>query len=446
MLIRFSVENYKSFKERQVFSMAAGKQTRHPSHCLTINGKRLLKSSFFFGANASGKSNFVHALDFMRKIVLQGTKEIRYGDSYFRIDPKWKDKPGVFQVDFMQNCKIYQYGFAISYYSRKIHAEWLYRIDSSDKEICIFERNAENKIESSLILSSNAKLRYKIYAEDLNDDELFLREICSKNLKDDKGFADFFDTFLWFTNIEVIYPSSHVLNQEKFLFQTGSESADSLADLFRYFDTGIKGIKKKKLPVERAFAFLPDEVRKNLLDDLSQKMISGNGRLVRVAFEESQFDVFMEKDHMVAEKIMLDHGNSEDLFEMSDESDGTKRLFDLLPIYKLSQTEKVIIIDELDRSLHSKLTEQYIDLYFKYTEGKRSQIICTTHDTNIMNLRLLRQDEIWFVERGLDQASKLYSLSDFKERFDKNILNDYLLGRYGAIPCFNDNDLPGDEK
>ena len=97
MLIRFAVENYNSFKGQQVFSMVAGKQTRHASHCFTVEGKRLLKSSFFFGANASGKSNFVRALDFMRRVTLMGVGAMRYNDRFFRIDPVCKEKPGVFQ-------------------------------------------------------------------------------------------------------------------------------------------------------------------------------------------------------------------------------------------------------------------------------------------------------------------------------------------------------------
>ena len=137
---------------------------------------------------------------------------------------------------------------------------------------------------------------------------------------------------------------------------------------------------------------------------------------------------------------MLDHGNPTELFELSDESDGTKRLFDLIPLYEFGKKEKIIIVDELDRSFHSKLTEEYIKRFFEITKEKSCQLICTTHDLNLMDLRILRQDEIWFVEREIDHSTRIYSLSDYKQRFDKNILNDYLIGRYGAIPCFQDNE------
>ena len=159
-----------------------------------------------------------------------------------------------------------------------------------------------------------------------------------------------------------------------------------------------------------------------------------------------QFEISVEDGELYAEKIMLDHGNSEELFELSDESDGTKRLFDLIPLYESGQKGKIIVVDELDRSFHSKLTEEYIKRFFEITKENSCQLICTTHDLNLMDLRILRQDEIWFIEREEDHSSRIYSLSDYKQRFDKNILNDYLIGRYGAIPCFRDNEWKVDSE
>lgn len=104
MLIRFSVENYMSFKEQQIFSMAAGKSSRHPSHIVSVGTNRLLKSSFIFGANAAGKSNFIHAVDFMRQLVTTGdSKSGRSRDRYFRIDPSYSKRPGVFQIEIAAN-------------------------------------------------------------------------------------------------------------------------------------------------------------------------------------------------------------------------------------------------------------------------------------------------------------------------------------------------------
>ena len=447
MLIRFAVENYNSFKEQQVFSMAAGKQTRHSSHCFTVDGKRLLKSSFFFGANASGKSNFVRALDFMRRVTIMGSRAMRYDDRFFRIDPVCKEKPGVFQIDFVAEQTIFSYGFAINYLTHEFCAEWLYRIDSSEKETCIFERELGKQIITDLRLNKKSELRFNIYCEDLKVDELLLNEVGNKNIDEDSDLRDFIVAYEWFKNLIVVYPDSHAHNKNDFFLNPASNT-DSMVDMLRAFDTGIEEIKKGKQLAEKAFSFLPDEVKKEVLNDLEQTMRSKlqDGARCKIEIGDYQFEISIENGEIIAEKIMLDHGNPAELFELSDESDGTKRLFDLIPLYEFGQKGKIIVVDELDRSFHSKLTEEYIRRFFEITKERPCQLICTTHDLNLMDLRILRQDEIWFVEREKDHSSRIYSLSDYKRRFDKNILNDYLIGRYGAIPCFQDNEWQVDSE
>lgn len=446
MLIRFAVENYNSFKDQQVFSMVAGKQTRHASHYVTVHGKRLLKSSFFFGANASGKSNFVQALDFMRRVTLAGTKAIRHSDRYFRIDPTYKERPGVFQIDFISDGVVFSYGFAISYLTHTIDAEWLYRLDSSEKEFCLFEREHGKPIYTELSLNKMSEMRFKIYGEDLKETVPFLTEIGNKNLDPESGLLDFFTAYSWFKTLAIIYPNSRAHNKHNFYLNPTSNT-NSMANLLRAFDTGIEGIKKGRQPAEKAFSFLPDEIKKDLLNDIEQerKRLQENDHLT-IEIGDHQFVFSIEDDEIFAEKIMLDHGNPSELFEISDESDGTKRLFDLIPLYELGKKSGIIIVDELDRSFHSKLTQEFIRLFFEFTKDAPSQLVCTTHDLNLMDLKILRQDEIWFVEREKDHSSKIYSLSDYKQRFDKNILNDYLIGRYGAIPCFQDNEWQVNEE
>lgn len=447
MLIRFAVENYNSFKERQIFSMVAGKQTRHPSHCVTVNGKRLLKSSFFFVANASGKSNFVRALDFMRRVTLIGVKAIRYNDRFFRIDSKYKEKPGIFQIDFIVENIVFSYGFAINYLTREFCTEWLYRLDSSGKETCIFDRKQGETIITGLQLNKISKLRFNIYCEDLKADELLLYEIGNKKLDKDSALYDFIVAYEWFKNLIVVYPDSHTHNKNDF-FLNPTFDTDSMIDMLRAFDTGIEKITKGKQPAEKAFSFLPEQVKNDILDDIEQTMKDNlqNQARCKIEIGNYQFEISIENGEIFAEKIMLNHGNPKELFELSDESDGTKRLFDLIPLYEFGQKGKIIVIDELDRSFHSKLTEEYIKRFFEIIKEHSCQLICTTHDLNLMDLQILRQDEIWFVERESDHSTRIYSLSDYKQRFDKNILNDYLIGRYGAIPYFQDNEWQVNDK
>ena len=147
-----------------------------------------------------------------------------------------------------------------------------------------------------------------------------------------------------------------------------------------------------------------------------------------------------ENGEIVYSKMLLNHGNADDLFEYSDESDGTQRLFDLIPIFFAQKQNRVILIDEIDRSLHTNLTRRFLELFFSAAKNQFSQLIATTHDSNLLDLDLLRQDEIWFVERKKDHSSTIFSLNKFKERFDKKIEKEYLLGRYGAIPIWDDLD------
>ncbi len=138
-------------------------------------------------------------------------------------------------------------------------------------------------------------------------------------------------------------------------------------------------------------------------------------------------------------KIGLTHRNEKKeniVFDAEDESDGTRRLLDFIPaLHQLAKTNATFIIDELDRSLHSKLTINIFNLFYELATSNRSQLIATTHESLLLDLELFRKDEIWFVEKS-NNESRLYSLDEFKVRNDKIINKDYLLGRYGAIPIF----------
>ena len=136
--------------------------------------------------------------------------------------------------------------------------------------------------------------------------------------------------------------------------------------------------------------------------------------------------------------MMQNHGNAQDLFEYADESDGTQRLFDLIPLFYEHQGNRVIFIDEIDRSLHTNLTRRFLELFYTLTEEADCQIIATTHDSNLLDLDLVRQDEIWFIKRLEDHSSQIYSLNRYKERYDKKIDKEYLLGRYDAVPVFDE--------
>ena len=445
MLVSFSVENFMSYKDRQTFSMIAGKQTRHGNHILEVKGKRLLKGSFFFGANAAGKSNLFSAIRFAKNIVMNGLRKNVLTNKHFRIDKEYANKPGVFQFDIFSNGHFYSYGFAISYINAIVEEEWLYQCDST--EMVIFERSIENGksiITTDFHFSDKEnRQKFDIFSDNVPDDKLFLSEIAERKLIEQDDFIAYKDVKSWITNLLILTPHSRYLNKTGML--SDEKKAESLVDLLRDFDTGIESITLKRENMENVLDFLPREVKETLIQEIEESFndmdVEKRAREIGISIDGSLFRFKKEGNQIFASQLMMNHGNNDDPFKLADESDGTQRLFDLIPIYQAGKQSRVIFIDELDRSFHTKLVIKYIEQFYQTTSGMESQLIASVHDSNVMDLSLLRQDEIWFVERQPDHSSKIYSLNRFQARFDKKVAKDYLLGRYGAIPCFSQLDV-----
>lgn len=444
MLIRFTVENYRSFNERQVFSMAAGKHTRHKEQVVVANGKRLLKAGVVFGANAAGKSNLIKAINFGKNVALKGIKNSMTMNRHFRIDPMAINRPGVFQYDFLSNGHIYSYGFAISYTKNIFLSEWLYLCDDN-KEICIFDRAEGESISTDLrFTNAEDEQRFTIYADDVTDNTSFLAEICSHKLRAIEEFDSFFDVLDWFTSLIIIFPQTKYSDLGQ-LFK--NDENNSFGKMLNYFDTGIEEVITAVKPIEEVLAFLPDNIKNNVIHDIQEGFDEDNKKTttVDVTIIGKRFSFTKKDGVIVGSQLTMNHGNPTDLFELDDESDGTRRLFDLIPLYQKGKENFVIFVDEIDRSFHTKLTVEFLQKFFKKTDGIKTQIIVTLHDSNVMNLNIFRQDEIWFVERKEDHSSEIYSLNKFKERFDHSVAKDYLLGRYGAVPNFGIEDWNQEE-
>lgn len=438
MLIRFSVENYRSFNERQIFTMAAGKQSRHKNHIVLANGKRVLKGGILFGANASGKSNLIKAINFGKNIVFSGVNAGNTINRNFRVDSESVTRPGVFQYDIFKNNHFYSYGFAISYLTSKIISEWLYLIDD-DKEVVIFERDETGKISTDIKYKDEEIVkRFEIYSEDVEDNKTFLIKMASTKLREYIELKPYFDVCDWFKSLIIVFPQTKFDDIRQFLVD---DSLESVGRLLKFFDTGIESLSGAEKPIEETLSFLPEHIRNSIIEDVQNSYANeekgSRPQFIELTVAGRRISCRQESDGTIfASQLVMNHGNQNDMFDLVDESDGTRRLFDLIPLYKKGRQDCVIIVDELDRSFHTKLTIEYIQKFYERTLGANSQLIVTLHDSNVMNLNLLRQDEIWFVERKEDHSTEIYSLSKFKERFDHSVAKDYLLGRYGAVPNF----------
>lgn len=445
MLKRFIVENFSSYRDENILELTAGRTELHPNHIFEYPNQKIkiLKSAVIYGANASGKSNLIKAMEYAKDIIVKGLKEKETYKKYFRLDKDSSNKATQFEFEIELNNKFYSYGFSAFLNHKKIEEEWLYEIGKTSPEL-IFERK-ENQIKLGKILQKQSiKERFKIYADDIKNQshQLFLSEISNKNLDNLEGKI-LNDIYHWFDEkLIIIHPNTKFQN----LLSIGDEN--SLSKIFKKylkeFDTGILDIVLIEEDFEENFKEFPKEMKINIEKKLMKKkntkatLQSDKGHFLTIHKDEN--------DELKIQKLGLIHSKEvDDIFELQDESDGTKRLFDLIPLIAKFNDDYTIVIDEFDRSLHPKLTKDFFERFYKLSDSK-SQLIVTTHESTLLDLTLLRRDEIWFAEKDKDGASKLFTLNQFRERYDKKIEKAYLSGRYGAIPIFQDlNELEMDK-
>lgn len=447
MFIEFSVGNFLSFKDSQTMSMIGSKVARHKEHILNGNGKKILKTGLIYGANAGGKSNFIKAIDFSRNIILDGLEEVNLDRKYFRISKDNYKQPGIFEYKLITNSnKEYSYRITISYITKEFTSERLIRQEKNGTETCIFNRDIDKNginFTSSNVKFKNEleRIKWEIFLDVFGRNvsptmkkKSILSDVAERSNEKSGILREIIDVYQWFQNIIILFPTSQYggLNQ-----LVEKESIRRFfSDILKYFDTGIESIEAKQgdMNFDKIFEGIPKEEAEKLKIRISNDIKSDS-----VMFKMNNHIYSLKKDdegNIVATKLLQNHGNLSELFEYSDESDGTQRLFDLIPLFYEHKNNRAIFIDEIDRSLHPNLIRKFLELFYTFTEGSDCQIIATTHDSNLLDLDLVRQDEIWFIQRLDNHSSKIYSLTDYKERYDKKIDKEYLLGKYGAVPFF----------
>ncbi len=452
MFIGFSVSNFLSFKNPQTMSMIASKVARHKEHILSGNGKKVLKTGLIYGANAGGKSNFIKAIDFSRDIILGGLEEVDLNRKYFRISKDGYKQPGVFEYRLItQSGKEYSYGIAISYATKEILSEWLVRIEKSGVETYIFNRDTdENGVNFTLSeikpKSEAERIKWEIFLDVFGQNispsmkkKSVLSDVAERSNENRGVLREIRDVYEWFQSIIILFPTSQYSGLNQLVEK--EDVRKFFSHILKYFDTGIESVESKQgeMEFDRIFEGIPKEHAEKLKTRISNDIEDDS-----VIFKVNNQVYSLKKDeegNIITTKMMQNHGNVQELFEYADESDGTQRLFDLIPLFLEHQGNRVIFVDEIDRSLHTNLTRKFLQLFYALTEDADCQIIATTHDSNLLDLDLVRQDEIWFIKRLEDHSSQIYSLNRYKERYDKKIDKEYLLGRYDAVPVFDEEIL-----
>lgn len=396
MLLEFTVGNFLSFKDKKTFSLEAGGiKTVLPDNVVQNGKYKVLHSAAIYGANSSGKSNFVKALDFLVNTVKNSSKLNsidKLGAKPFLLNTETENQPCYFEILFSEGESRYRYGFELD--NDKIHSEWLFILEAnSKKEIPYFVRELEG-IGVADVFEEAKGLESKT-----RDNGLFIPLVDQFNSK---------------VANTVMYNVSRI--------------------------EVLSGIDHKNAITVTEFLYNYDEDRL-MIESFISKLNLG-------------FDSFELKDDAnltFGKKIKTIHkkynkkGEFVSTFEFDlnkQESSGTNKLFDLSGhiVFALMHGN-VLIIDELDSKLHPILTQEIIKLFNSpETNPNSAQLIFTTHDTNLLGANLFRRDQIWFTEKNEFEATDLYSLLEFKDIDGKSVRNDrsfeadYIRGRYGAIP------------
>lgn len=439
MIVSFSVSNFRSFAAEETLNLVAS--NRFPGnlqcHAIPIPGtdERVLRAAVVYGANGAGKSNLFKALGYLRSMVLRPRKKNSgTGREPFRFG-KELDQPSSFDLQFIVGQKLYRFGFKVD--DHRITEEWLVRMDGS-REKDLYERitdeNGKVLIEAKGLKAAGDKLS-ALATVGGPQNQTFLATIRATLDQPDYG-DEITRVLIWFEkNLQLIKPDSPFIRLGTLLAHD-PEFLEFSSEFLKSSSTGVDhlSVVKKELSEDQLRSLLPESIVSGVMNSMQEDGITvvplrdGKEILIERTGENHYYQLTTQATHktLTGQIIPLD---------LVEESDGTRRLLHLIPaLYRLRTGGGVFMIDEIDRSMHPILTKKFLEFFVKSCEGEQRQIIVTTHESNLLDLELLRRDEIWFTEKDKEGATRLYSLAEFKVRKDLEIRKHYLQGRFGAVP------------
>jgi len=418
MLIEFAVENYKSIKERHTFSMIAANLKKHEDYLVShsvFKNEKLLKVSACYGPNAAGKSNVVNALACFHDIVVEsgrlGADDVVGPYTPFVLDNKTAQSPTSFSMEFICNGMRYLYEF--SYNKDVIVKEGLYFFPT--RKAKLFERNGD-----SFSFGQQFKGDKKAVEKMTRSNNLFLSrgaELRNETLEEVHKYIK--DKIIVYGNPTGYFNLFERTSIELLLNDEMGENNKKISELLSAADVGVKrvGLEKSKREV-------PEGLLTSLADGARDAFLSNTQY-----FPVTYHDVYHGDEVVGQEKFLL----------QSQESSGTQKLFYLAKfLLNVLNEGGVLIVDELDNSMHTFISEFIIDLFNKEkTNPNNAQLLFTTHDVAMLTPDNFRKDQVWFASKNEKGESEFYSLVDFDS---KTVRNDtkfdkwYRDGRFGAIP------------
>lgn len=433
MLISFTVSNFRSIGEEATLTMiASNKITRHPEHRIQIGntGQSVLRTAVIYGANAAGKSNLVKAMGLGQRMILNRGDRIRQVDPFGSLE--YASKPSMIEFRFMIGDRVFIYGFDVLV--NRVQGEWFAVMDG-DNEVIVFERGEAGETiinkDASGLFPSDQMLDTLTKLKELpsRKEQLFLNRAL--DVPDDFLGETLKSVIDWFAKDLIVLPPGSRTGDLLDRLAADPRLMEFCATFLRNVGTGI--------------GHLLFNERKRPMRDWERPWLEQYVKYGRPAYPypyggDADTDVRPIPDDptsVMERQLVAAHPapGSDFALPFSAESDGTQALLHLLPTIASSPSEsRVLVLDELDRSLHPMLTWEFIRFFSESCEGARKQLIATTHESYLLNQELLRRDEYWFAEKDDRQQTHIYSLADFSLRNDLKLQKGYLQGRFGAIP------------
>ena len=407
MLLRFGVSNHLSIRDFQELLFTAS-ALKDPAEglipCPAAPSGAVVPAVMIYGANASGKTNLVHALETMKTMVLhsqtQGEPDGGVPRRPFKLDPECAESLSRFEIDFVLDGMRYHYGFEAS--DMAFESEWLYVFPKSYRRI-LYERAGGN-----FRFGRGLGGRNSIIKDLTRKNSLYISAAAQNGHEQISRIYSYFQSIHDDGNVAV---SGGLIAA-----QLSTDDLDNrVIDLLKKSDTGIVDYRRNRVEIT--------EEDMNFVKEISD------------TFKKINLDVKLPG----LTSFELSHkGKCEKpvYFDFNSESAGTRRLLVMLaPVFHALDTGAPIVIDEVDASLHTRACETVLELFCSPgTNAEGAQLIATTHDTNLMMSPVLRRDQVWFTEKDDIGATRLYPLSDIRTRRGDNIERGYLQGRYGATP------------
>lgn len=443
MLYRYIVENFMSFKDRGELSMfpLLGEVEGHLID--SPSGHPVLKAAVIYGANAAGKSSLIKSMNFARSFILKNDRLNAVSSPCYKLDKEFLCAPSQFCFEMKIGDKIYQYGFWVQFSTAKVMEEWLYELTA---DTCFFHRKREEDVlitqEIYPDMGKEEVMRLDFYEEELEfqDEKLLLSRLGPLTYGKSPFWEAVRAVWNWFRELRIVFPDtrfnllSAVIDDEvkvNQLYQT----------YFRIFGIDIDNIHLNQVPVE-LLRIDPDtlaDIRKDLLSAEDEK---GRKGMLNLHGKEYLLEV-NKYGELKAQEVKFRYRKNWQVadFSKDEESDGTQRLFDLIPaLARLISQGGVLVIDNIDISLHTLLTREILRKFLVQGSDMNGQLVCTTHDVKLLDLSLLRADEIWFVQKDRHASSKLYPLVQYQVEYPENVEVNYLTGLYKGTPVFKDKE------